>query len=485
MAKQPDNLSSPIDDGTTAEDLGRTLFIGVGGVGMSGLTRLWATRGLPTVGSEYKDWPSLPELVELGVELHRDHVASNLDGVDTVVRSTAINDDHLEVAEARRRNIPVLHRSEALAAAMTGRSSIVVTGTHGKTSTTAILTQILEHSGRAPSYVNGGETIGAHSGAHGKGDYFVAEADESDRSFLRYRPTVGIVTNIDADHLNVYGSMEALEEGFATFSRNVDPDGFTVLCADNDRTWALAQQLRAEGREVLTYGVSDRAEVRMDQVSSTISGMEFTVWQQGEELGQFQLPVPGEHLALNATAAVAVCHRLGLEAKEIANGMAAFGGVKRRFELCGVVDGVRYYDEYAYHPTAMTEALKTLRQLSSGKVIAVFLPYRVYRTIEMRSEIATALGLADKVVVMEIFGPGETIPEGEGGDALVEALPQAASDKVFVPEWDDVPAAVAEWSQEGDIVVTMGAPPISLMPQQLLARLSPRLISLGSCHVRN
>lgn len=472
MAEQPDNLTSPMDEGITAEDLGCTLFIGVGGVGMSGLTRLWATRGLPTVGSEFKDWPILPELEAQGVQLHREHAESNLDGVDTVVRSTAINDEHIEVSEARRRDIPVLHRSEALAAAMTGRRSIVITGTHGKTSTTAILTQILEHSGRAPSYVNGGEIIGAHSGSHGDGDLFVAEADESDRSFLRYRPTVGIVTNIDADHLNVYGSMDDLEKGFATFCRNVDPNGFSVLCADNDRTWELALTLRSEGRDVVTYGVSNRADVRMGGVSPTHEGTEFTVSWDGQELGQFQLPVPGEHLALNATAAVAACHRLGLDPKEIAEGMAAFGGVKRRFELCGVVEGVRYYDEYAYHPTAMTEALKTLRQLSTGRLIAVFLPYRVYRTIEMRADIASALGLADKAVVMEIFGPGETIPEGEGGEALVDALPQDSSDKVFVSQWADVPSAVAQWAHEGDVVVTMGAPPISLMPQQLMARLA-------------
>ncbi|QSB07042.1 UDP-N-acetylmuramate--L-alanine ligase [Natronoglycomyces albus] len=463
-------MPSPIDKGITAEDLGRTLFIGVGGVGMSGLTRLWATRGLATVGSEYKDWPSLPELVAQGVVLHRQHEASNLDGIDTVVRSTAINDEHIEVAEARRRGIPVLHRSEALAAAMTGRTSIVVTGTHGKTSTTAILTQILEHSGRAPSYVNGGEIIGAHSGAHGTGDHFVAEADESDRSFLRYRPTVGIVTNIDADHLNVYGDMDSLCRGFETFCRNVEKRGFTVLCQDNEGTASLAERLQLEGRDVVTYGRGTDATLRVGDFVSSTAGVDFTAWWKGEELGRFRLPVPGEHLALNSAAAIAVCHRLGLTVEEIAAGMASFGGVKRRFELRGVRQGVRYYDEYAYHPTAMTEALKTLRNLTEGRVIAVFLPYRVYRTIEMRSEIAAALGLADKVVVMEIFGPGETIPPGEGGAALTEALPQADEDKVFVERWEDVPEVVDGFAREGDIVVTMGAPPISLMPDDLLAR---------------
>ena len=191
---------------------------------------------------------------------------SNLDGIDTVVRSTAINDEHLEVVEARRRGIRVYHRSEALAAAMTGRRSIVVTGTHGKTTTTAIISQMLAHAGLDPSYVNGGENIGAHTGAHGNGEYFVAEADESDRSFLRFRPEIGIVTNIDVDHLNTYGDMDSLTEAFERFCRNTDKDGLLVLCADNPGTLALAKMLRGEGRTVATYGFSDGADIQLGEV---------------------------------------------------------------------------------------------------------------------------------------------------------------------------------------------------------------------------
>jgi UDP-N-acetylmuramate--alanine ligase len=469
MSDDPNDLTSPIDEGITAEDLGRTLFIGVGGVGMNGLTRLYATRGLPVSGSELKDWPSLPELERLGVTLHREHVPSNLDGIDTVVRSTAHNDEHLEVAEARRRGIRVYHRSEALAAAMTGRRSIVVTGTHGKTTTTAIISQMLAHAGLDPSYVNGGENIGAHTGAHGTGEYFVAEADESDRSFLRFRPEIGIITNIDVDHLNTYGDMASLTEAFERFGRNTDKDGLLVLCADNPGTAALAKRFRAEGRTVATYGFSDGADIQLGEVESTKDGVDYTVLAHNQLLGRFHLPMPGKHIALNSAVAIAVGLYVGLEPDQIQAGIAAFGGVKRRFEKRGEIDGYAVFDEYAYHPTAMTEAIKTLKEVAApGRLIVVFMPYRVYRTVEMRADIAEALSLADRAVVMEIFGPGEEIPAGEGGQALLDAVDLPDGDKVFVPEWEDVPAAVKALAAEGDVVVTMGAPPVQLMPDDLL-----------------
>src|SRR5690606_4100233 len=253
-----------------------------------------------------KDWPNLPELERLGVVLHREHRESNLDGVDTVVRSTAHNDQHLEVVEARRRGIPVLHRSEALAAAMTGRRSVVVTATHGKTTTTSVITQMLDPAGKAPSYVNGGEAVGAHTGAHGEGELFVAEADESDRSFLRYRPEIGVVTNIDVDHLNTYGDMASLTAAFERFCRNTSKDGLLVLCADDEATAAMAERLRAEGRAVATYGRSESADVRIGEVDSHKDGVDYTVLLHGETLGRFHLPMPGAHIALNSGAAIAV-----------------------------------------------------------------------------------------------------------------------------------------------------------------------------------
>jgi UDP-N-acetylmuramate--alanine ligase len=469
------NTAELIPSGTlTAEELGTVHLVGVGGVGMSGLARLLLTRGIRVTGSELRDWPALAGLRALGGTVHSTHVASNLDGVDTVVYSTAIPQDHLELEEARRRGLRVLHRSEALAAAMTGRRAIAVAGTHGKTTTTSMATLILQHAGLDPSFVIGGEIseVGSN-GHHGTGEYFVVEADESDRSFLLYRPYAGIITNIDADHLNTYGDLAGLQDAFGEFSRLVEPDGFVITCADDPRTRELAQSLRAEGRAVHTYGEAQDADLRLTDIVSSVNGVRYVATVDGEALGEVTLPVPGRHLGLNSAAALLTAVRLGLSVESAVEALAAFPGVRRRFELKGMVGGVRVYDEYAYHPTSMTAALSTLRDVAGdGRLIVVFQPYRVYRTRDLEAEMAAALAIADEVVVMEVFGPGEVRGPGEGGVALTAAMDLPADKKIFVPSWEDVPGEVADRAREGDVVVTMGAPPISLMGDELIAALS-------------
>lgn len=456
-----------------AEDLGHIHLIGVGGVGMSGLARLLLIRGVPVSGSELREWPTLAGLRALGGTIFMSHEPSNLDGVDTVVYSTAIPHDHLELVEARRRGLRILHRSEALAAAMTGRRTIAVAGTHGKTTTTSMITLILQHAGLAPSFVIGGEISEVGSNAHhGTGEYFVAEADESDRTMLLYRPHVAIITNVEADHLNTYGDLQGLEDAFVEFGELVDADGFIVTCADDPGVSIVARRLREAGKTVYTYGESSEADLRVTEVHSSAAGVRYLATLDGQPLGEFTLPVPGRHLGLNSAAAVLTALRLGLDPETVAAALSAHPGVRRRFELKGIVGGVKVYDEYAYHPTSMTAAIKTLRELAEGRLIVVFQPYRVYRTREMQAEIAAALSLADEVVVMEVFGPGEQREPGEGGVALTAAIELPLAHKVFVPSWEDVPDEVARRAQEGDVVVTMGAPPISLMGEELLAALS-------------
>ncbi|MFE9690028.1 UDP-N-acetylmuramate--L-alanine ligase [Micromonospora sp. NPDC005806] len=460
----------------TAEDLGRIHLIGVGGVGMSGLARLFLTRGLPVSGSELREWPSLAGLRALGGTIHMSHEASNLDGVDTVVYSSAIPQDHLEMVEARRRGLRVLHRSEALAAAMTGRRTVAVAGTHGKTTTTSMVTMVLQQAGTDPSFVIGGEISEVGSGAHhGTGEHFVVEADESDRSFLIYRPYVSIITNIEADHLNTYGDLANLEATFAEFARLTDPEGFVITCADDAGGRRLAETLRAEGRRVWTYGESPDADLRMSEVASSAQGVRYLAEIEGRSLGEIRLPIPGRHMALNSAAAVLAAYLLGLPVTAAEAALGAFPGVRRRFERKGVADGVLVYDEYAYHPTSMTLALQTLREVAgAGRLIVVFQPYRLYRTRDLQPEIAAALAIADELVLLEVFGPGELRQPGEGSVALVEAVPLPADRKVFVEAWDDVSAEVARRARPGDVVVTMGAPPISLMGDQLLdALLAP------------
>ncbi len=460
----------------TAEDLGNVHLIGIGGVGMSGLARLLLTRGIPTSGSELKEWPALAGLTALGATIHMRHEPSNLDGVDTVVYSTAIPTDHLELVEARARGLRVLHRSEALATAMTGRRTIAVAGTHGKTTTTSMLTSILQHCGLDPSFVIGGEISEVGSNAHhGTGEHFVAEADESDRTFLHYRPHIAIVTNLDADHLNTYGDLAGLQDGFLEFCRGVDADGLLVMCADDPRTRRLAERARAEGMRVETYGEADDATLRLSDLRSNAAAVRYLARLDGESLGEISLPVPGRHLGLNSAAALLTALRLGLPLRQVVDALAVFPGVRRRFELKGVADGVRVYDEYAYHPTAMTAALQTLREVAGdGRLLVVFQPYRVYRTRDLRTEIAAALAIADEVIVLEVFGPGEARGPGDGGIALTAAVPAPPERKVFVASWEDVAGEVRNRAVEGDVVVTMGAPPISLMGDELLAALSAR-----------
>jgi UDP-N-acetylmuramate--alanine ligase len=459
-------------NGLTAEQLGTVHLVGVGGVGMSGLARLLLTRGIPVTGSELRQWPALVALRALGGTIYGRHDASNLDGVDTVVYSTAIPADHLELAEARRRGLRVLHRSEALVAAMAGRRGIAVAGTHGKTTTTSMLTSVLQHAGLDPSFVIGGEIAEPAGGAHhGSGEHFVLEADEADRSFLRYHPYAGVVTNIDADHLNTYHDLAGLTEAFAEFGRTVS--GFLVTCADDPRTRELAVRWRAEGRTVHTYGQAAGADLRVDQLTSTAAGVRYRAWLDGAPLGQLSVPVPGAHLGLNSAAAALVALRLGVPAGQVAAGLAEYPGVRRRFELKGTAGGVRVYDEYAYHPTSMTAALRTLREIAGpGRLLVVFQPYRVYRTRDLQTELATALGLADQALVMEVFGPGEVRGPGEGGVALTAEVDLPPDRKVFLPDWDAVPAEVAARARSGDVVVTMGAPPISLLGDELLLALA-------------
>ncbi|MFV2101081.1 UDP-N-acetylmuramate--L-alanine ligase [Micromonospora sp. LOL_024] len=475
MSARSESAFSPAG-ALTAEELGHIHLIGVGGVGMSGLARLFLTRGLPVSGSELREWPSLAGLRALGGTIHMTHQTTNLDGVDTVVYSSAIPADHLEMVEARERGLRVLHRSEALAAALTGRRTVAVAGTHGKTTTTSMVTMVLQRAGADPSFVIGGEISEVGSGAHhGTGEHFVVEADESDRSFLIYRPFVSIVTNVEADHLNTYGDLANLEAAFAEFARLTDPQGFVITCADDPGGQRLAATLRAEGRRVYTYGESADADLRLSEIASSARGVRYLAHLDGRPLGEFRLPVPGRHMGLNSASAVLAAYLLELPLAAAEAALAAFPGVRRRFERKGVADGVLVYDEYAYHPTSMTLALRTLREVAAdGRLIVVFQPYRVYRTRELQAEIAEALGLADELVLLEVFGPGEQRGPGEGSAALVAAVSLPSERKVFVDSWEAAPAEVARRARPGDVVVTMGAPPISLMGDELLAVLGAR-----------
>lgn len=462
--------------GVTAEDLGRVHVIGIGGVGMNGVARLLVTRGIPVSGSDVRPWPALDALRALGATVHMGHDVSNLDGVDTVVYSTAIKEDNLELAEARRRGLRVLHRAEALVAAMNGRQVVAVAGTNGKTTTTSMMTNILQHCGLDPSFVIGGELaeLGA-SAHHGSGEQFVVEADESDKTFLLYHPHVAIVTNIEADHIDTYGDLAGVEAAFAEFADRITADGFLVVCADDPGAMRLAEYARGQGRTVYSYGHAEGADLRITNLRSNVSGSTYQAVLDGETVGFVQINVPGPHIALNSGAALLAALRLGVTAPCAIEALASYRGVRRRFELKGTVDGVRVYDEYAYHPTSMDAQLRTVREVAGdGRLIVVFQPYRLYRTIAFEAGLAAALDLADEVIVMEVFCPGEERQPGQGGSALARALTLPPENVVFEPSWSAVAPEVARRAKSGDLVVTMGAPPISMMGEEILNALAER-----------
>ncbi|GAA3389923.1 UDP-N-acetylmuramate--L-alanine ligase [Cryptosporangium minutisporangium] len=457
----------------SAEDLGRVHVIGIGGVGMLGVARLLLTRGIPVSGSDIKEWPALETLRALGATIHLGQAPANVADVDTVVYSTAIPADNVELVEARRRGLRVLHRAEALVTAMNGRQVIAIAGTNGKTTTTSMVTTVLQHCGVDPSFFIGGEFADAGVGAHhGSGQHFVVEADESDRTFLLYSPYVAIITNLEADHLNTYGDMAGLEAAFRQFIDRVDRNGVVVVCADDAGATRLGEYARSTGRRVFTYGRAADADLRLTEEASDVAGTSYVAVLNGVKLGAVSVAVPGVHLALNSAAALLTAVKLDLDAGKAVESLGQFRGVRRRFELKGVAAGVRVYDEYAYHPTSMTAALTTLRGLAGqGRLIVAFQPYRMYRTVAFQDEIAASLGLADEVVVMEVFGPGEERLPGQGGAPLARAVPLPPDQVVFEPSWSAVATEVVRRARPGDLVVTMGAPPISMLGAEILTAL--------------
>jgi UDP-N-acetylmuramate--alanine ligase len=453
---------APTQEPFAAEALGRVHFIGIGGGGMSGIARIMLGRGVPVSGSDAKDSRVLAALRVLGARVFVGHDArqlAHLGSADTVVVSTAINEANPELAEARRRGLRVLPRAAALAAVMSGRRGIAVAGTHGKTTTTSMLARAFQNCGLDPSFAIGADLNEPGSNAHdGAGDLFVAEADESDESFLLLTPHAAIVTNVEADHLNHYASVEQIHVAFERFARRIEPGGFLVACADDAGSRRLATTAAAEGIDVRRYGTGPDADVRLEGLQLAGTGSTFRVVASGRRLGEVSLRVPGAHNALNATGAIAIGLGLELPFAELTAGLAGFTGARRRFEPKGVVGGVRVFDDYAHHPTEVAAVLHAARKVvGDGRLVVAFQAHHYYRTADFCAEFGAALALADDVVVMEVYAPGETPLPGGTGSALAAAVSLPPEHVVFEPSWSAVPAHLAGRAQAGDLVITMGA----------------------------
>jgi UDP-N-acetylmuramate--alanine ligase len=456
-----------------AERLGPVHFVGVGGVGMSGIARIMLTRGIAVSGSDAKDVPVLAALRALGGAVGTGFDPGRLASARAVVASSAIRDDNVELVEARRRGLLVLHRSQALHAVMAGRRVAAVAGTNGKTTTSSMLTVALQHAGWDPSFAIGGELAGAGTNAHdGTGDVFVAEADESDSSFLVYTPELSVVTNVQPDHLDHYGTPEAVEAAFAEFSRRLGRDGTLVTCVDDPGAERLARLAVAEGRRVVTYGESELADVRLADVTPVGSGVRFTLVERGRRVGELALRVPGHHNALDATAAYAAAVSLGAPSGLVREGLQAFTGTRRRFEDRGSAAGVRVYDDYAHNPAKVAAAVATGRQVAGeGRLLVVFQPHLYSRTLDFADAFGAALSSADEVVVMDVYAAREDPVPGVTGALVAEAVDLPDDRVAYVPSWSAVAPAVVERVSPGDLVLTVGAGDVTMIGREVLGLL--------------
>lgn len=460
--------------------LGRVHFVGIGGAGMSGIARIMLARGMAVSGSDAKDSAGLAALRALGADVHVGHAAEQVAGADTVVVSTAVRESNPELARARQDGIPVLHRSQALASLMRGRRGVAVGGTAGKTTTTSMVSVALQHCGADPSFAIGGELAESGANAHdGSGDVFVAEADESDGSFLLYRPEVAVVTNVEPDHLDFYGTPEAVEDAFADFCRTVGPGGLVVACVDDPGARRMvrrvADDLAARRVRVVGYGTAQDADVRVTAMAPAGHGIGFTLVVGDEVELPVRLQVPGEHNALNAAAAWAAVTGLGFDRQQAAAGLESFTGTRRRFEARGEAGGVRVVDDYAHHPTKVAAVLRAARSVvGTGRVVAVFQPHLYSRTRIFAADFGRALGLADQVVVMDVYAAREDPEPGVTGALVAAAVPLPADRVGYQPSWSKVAQDVVDRTRPGDLVLTIGAGDVTMLGPEILELLRAR-----------
>lgn len=462
------------------EELQRVHMVGIGGAGMSGIARILLDRGGLVSGSDAKESRAVAALRARGAAIRIGHDASSLDllpGGPTAVVTThaAIPKTNPELVEARRRGIPVILRPVVLAKLMAGHTTLMVTGTHGKTTTTSMLIVALQHCGFDPSFAVGGDLGEAGTNAHnGSGDCFVAEADESDGSLLEYHPDVAVVTNIEADHLDFFGSAEAYGAVFDDFVERLKPGGALVVCTDDPGAAALAERTAELGIRVLRYGSDPSLPLQGTLLSweqhdtGAVAHIQFADESHPRVM---RLAVPGRHMALNAIGAVLAAIEAGAPIDAVLDGLAGFEGVRRRFELVGEANGVRVFDDYAHHPTevrATLSALRTVTEQAGGRSIVVFQPHLYSRTQTFAREFGQALDGADEVFVLDVYAAREQPIAGVSGASIVEHISVPGT---YVPDFSAVAARVAEAAAPGDVVVTMGAGDVTMLGPEILTAL--------------
>jgi len=431
----------------------RLHFIGIGGSGMSGLARIALSHGIAVSGSDAKDSSVLSALGALGAKVFSDHLAHQVDGSDFIIYSTAIGQNNVELARARELNLPILTRAQALAILMSDSRSIAVAGTHGKTTTSSMLTVALQACGLDPSFAIGGTLTSSGSNAHrGTGEHFVAEADESDGSFIEYRPFAAIVTNVEHDHVDYFATEADVTQAFSDFAATIAKDGYLVYCADDAGSAHLASSV--QGPKLISYGTSVGADLFIDSINLLPMGSTSRVLWKGRAIGNLSLQVPGLHNVLNAGAALAMGLSLGAPAAEMLTGLASFHGTGRRFELKATVHGIRIIDDYGHHPTEVEVTLTAAKRYAGeGRLIVIFQPHRYSRTKAFMSEFAKALGIADQVVLLEIYAASEKPIPGVTSETIAEKMENGH----FIPNFLEASEWVIAEAKPGDVIVTLGA----------------------------
>lgn len=428
-------------------------FIGIGGSGMSGLARIALSDGISVSGSDAKDSSVLTALNALGATVYTSHSAENVADADVVIYSTAISANNPEMAFAVQRSIPILTRAQALALLMRGSKSIAVAGTHGKTTTSSMMTVALQSCGVDPSFAIGGTLMASGSNAHrGTGEFFVAEADESDGSFIEYKPMAAIVTNIEHDHVDFFQTPEEVTAVFEKFASTIAGDGLLVFCADDAGSQKLGSQSATYSR--ISYGVSDAADLRIDQISLLPMGSTSRIIWKGRAVGTLELQVPGHHNVLNAAACLAMGLSLGLQAHPLLEGLHSFRGAGRRFELKATVHGVRIIDDYGHHPTEIKVTLDAARRYAGdGRLLVIFQPHRYSRTQAFLENFATTLDLADDVTLLEIYAASEKPIAGISSELIAGKMKNGH----FIPNFVSASERVIEMAKPGDVIITLGA----------------------------
>jgi len=448
----------------------RVHFVGVGGAGMSGLARIMASDGITITGSDVKESSVLAALRAVGADITVGHRGENSVGADFLIFSSAISAENPERVRAMELNIPQLSRAQALAILMSESKSIAVAGTHGKTTTTSMLTVAMQSCGEDPSFAIGGTLTTAGSNAHrGTGNFFIAEADESDGSFIEYCPYGAIITNIEHDHVDYFATPQSVVNAFSAFINTISPEGFLTYCADDAGARSLGSA--TTHCNTFSYGIDDLADLHIDHIELLPGGSMARALWHGKAIGNIEIQVPGHHNLLNAAAALTAGLAVELPVSQLLSGLATFRGTGRRFELKGQVQGIRVIDDYGHHPTEITATLTAARRYATdGRVLVIFQPHRYSRTRAFTNQFASALDLADQAWVLEVYGASEKPIPGVTGMSITKLMKHGT----FEPNFLATIEAIVKEARPGDVILTLGAGDVSSLAPLIVEALNKK-----------